>query len=136
MIITDPVLHSSSCPCLCPAWEYRNADKDPGKGIWTNQTTKRVYGTPNKDDLLSIREKFFGLLLGIAPIVAWRMTYRCITLLTGDFIRSGHEFGQEEWQLKSQEWSRSKAVTPCPSRSSIIAKHVLWQFAKNVAKIV
>ena len=130
MIITKPVLYPSSCPCLCPDWEYRD------KGIWANQITTRVYGKDSKDNLLSLRAKFFVLLLSIAPLIAIRITYRSITLLTGDFIRSGRELAQEEWQIKSQKWSLSEASTPCPNRSSIIAKHVLWQLAKNVAKIV
>lgn len=124
-----------SCPG-CPEWEYHEDPDFKGIGQGTWKIGERTYGHVSKDAPHIIRTKCLFLSLGFIPVVAIRMAYRTCTLLTGDFIRAGCEKANAEWQLKSQEWSISEDHTkPLPSRSLIVAKHVLMQLIKNVIKI-
>ena len=101
--------------------------------VWIGNGKK--YGIWAKETRNEVRFKCCQLALAFTPIVAVRMAYRTCTLLTGDFIRAGLEKAENEWQLTSQECSIDPKK-PLPSYSLIVAKHALWQLAKNVAKIV
>lgn len=115
------------------------AGKTVAKHYFRDENTGELYGHTTGDSSSCLRKKFLGAFLIQIPVVLLlRIPSRVVAILSGDFVRSGCEKARNEWKNKMQQWSLDPNVEVSPPRfySIVLAKHILWQLTKNVAKVV
>lgn len=87
-----------------------------------------------------VRLKLGALVLFNPLLIVARIACRIFTLLSGDFVKAGREFGTTEWSEERQMWSMSNDRTlPFPDESRLtvlVLKQSCIQLAKNIAKII
>lgn len=132
--------------------KYENA-KFP---VFYDRQSQLTYGEPLAKSDEDVRGVMFSLFIGATVVVALRMAYRSITLLTGDFIRAGYELATREQELEdltnAQAAAEHEVIAPkglvmaqdasrvvefaASSFAFKVIKYSLLQLVKNIVKIV
>lgn len=113
-------------------------EKIPVTKRYRDKISGDIYGTMATDNEQGIREKL-GLLAVIqAPFGLFvRIPYRVMGVLRGDFFSEGCHKAKREWKLERQV--AYLGGNPVPGRVAFVTKasgKILWQLAKEIAKIV